>query len=133
VHTAEHNRTVVVVEIAAGAMTIGAIAAVGAVVVPATEPVGRVLILAVAVAVLAARFTRWSAAVTTAVLAAVAFACWPAPQAGVTADSATAWAFTPVFGFALMVGHGYRILTVSAHPEPAAGDVGRTAKQPSRR
>lgn len=116
----EDNRTIVVVEIMAGAAAIAAATATAAVAFPVTEPAGRVLILAVAVGAFAARCRNWLAAAITAITAASIFPTLMAPDAA--AGDPTPWSFTPLFVFALLLGRGYRVLAGgSAQPDPDAG------------
>lgn len=110
-------------------------AAVSAVALPVTEVTGRALAVAVAVGVLAARFRRWPAAVSTAITAALIFPTCLAPDSdtAAVAGDPTPWAFTPLFALALLLGRGYRTLAhANAYPgSDTADSTDRAGNRPS--
>jgi hypothetical protein len=100
-HEVEDRRTVVFRECGAGACVVIATGYMATVL--ATEPHRRALLLAVVCAVVSALCSDWTARVAAAGSGSLAFIVWlghaqmPAP-----------WEVTPLFGFAVLLGAGYR-------------------------
>lgn len=75
------------------------------------EPAGRALVMAVVVGVLCVLFTDWRACAGIAVIAVLVFVGFLTHQYGTLTGAPTPWSYSPVFGFAMLVGRGYRRLT----------------------
>lgn len=101
-------------ETVAGTAALIVTAFAAAVMFPAAEPAARVLVVAVTVGVLSARFTDWRACAGVAVIAALVFVGFLAHQYGVLTGEPTPWSFTPLIGFAALLGRGYRRLASSS-------------------
>lgn len=104
---AENRRIALIRELVAGAAGVVVAAFAAAVVFPAEEPVGRVMVMAAACGLLAASLSDWRATLVTAAMAAGVFV-------GVLADGApptpTPQGFTPIFVVAVVLGVGNRRL-----------------------
>jgi hypothetical protein len=84
---------------------------------PAPGAAGRLVVLAVAVGLVAAVCTDWRAAAGVAAVAALVFVGFLTHRYGVLTGDPTPWSFTPLLGFATVLGRGYRRLT-HAVPKP---------------
>lgn len=104
---AEFRRVVLIRDLVAGALGVVVASFAAAVVFPPEEPVGRVLVMAIACGLLAAALSDWRASLANAVVAAGLFV-------GVLADGAppapSPWGFTPIFVMAVLLGAGNRCL-----------------------
>ena len=103
-HDAEDRRTVVLRECAAATSAVIVTGCAATVVTP--DAYRRALILAVVCTVVSALCSDWAARVTTAVSGSLAFMLWLGyPQL------AAPWEGIPLFGFAVLLGTGYRRIT----------------------
>lgn len=104
---AENRRVALIRELVAGAVSVVVAAFAAVVVFPAEEPVGRVMVMAVACGLLAASLSDWRATLVMAATAAGVFV-------GVLADGApptpAPQGFTPIFVVAVVLGAGNRRL-----------------------
>lgn len=110
-------------EVAAGTAAITVAGFAAAVLFPPAEPAGRVLVVAITVGVLSVVFSNWRACLTVAVIAALVFVGFLAHQYGVLTGDATAWSFTALIGFAVLIGRGYRRMMHSPTHDPTPADL----------
>ena len=97
-------------EFAAGTAAIVVAGFAAATLFPPGEPAGRALIMAIVVGVLCALFTAWRACAGIAVVAVLVFVGFLTHRYGTLTGAPAPWSYTPVFGFAVLVGRGYRRL-----------------------
>jgi hypothetical protein len=97
-------------ELAAGTAVVVVAGFVAAVMVPATEPAGRVAVMAVAVGVIAAACTDWRAGAGSAVTATLVFVGFLTHRYGVLTGDPAPWSFTPTIVLATLLGRGLRRL-----------------------
>ncbi|MEU7928355.1 hypothetical protein [Micromonospora sp. NPDC049107] len=106
---AEIHRVVLIRDLVTGAVGVVVASFATAVVFPPEDPVGRVLVMAVACGLLATALSDWRASLAVAVVAVGVFV-------GVLADGAppapSPWGFTPIFVVAVVLGAGNRYLRV---------------------
>jgi len=105
----EERHVVLVREIVAGPSLVTACGFASPVLFP--TPAGRVVIVAVGRTVCAAWCTEWLARTSIAAPAALIYVLFVAHQPSLPA----AWPYTPVIGFATMLGAGYRRLAHASH------------------
>lgn len=78
---------------------------------PAPGPAGRIVVMAIVVGLVAAVCTDWCAAAGVAAVAALVFVGFLTHRYGVLTGDPTPWSFTPLLGFAMVLGRGYRRLS----------------------
>ena len=92
--------------IAGSAMVV--VAGFAAAVLFPTEPVGRVLVMALATGVLAALVTDWRACLSVLVTSMLVFGGVLVPGSGVNVGGPIPWSYTPLLILATTLGIGYR-------------------------
>jgi hypothetical protein len=116
--------------IAGSAMVVVAGFAAG-VLFPTAEPVGRVLVMALATGVLAALVTDWRACLGVLVTSMLVFGGVLVPGFGGNAGGPAPWSYTPLLVFATMLGFGFRRIIgpgTAADPQSSNGpphEIGR--------
>jgi hypothetical protein len=97
----------------------GCVAVIGAAFLAAaviTDMRGRLLVLALAAGVIAARTVDWRACLGSTAFAALVYVGFLAGHQGVLTGDAPAWAYTLVIGVAALVGRGQRRLRGARRP-----------------
>ncbi|WP_127508308.1 hypothetical protein [Actinoplanes solisilvae] len=84
-----------------------------AVMVLTPEPVRRALLIALTVGVVSALCSDWMAKIAVTVFATLAFVLY----VGHAAETPRPWEFMPLFGFAALIGAGYRRLAQESRVE----------------
>jgi hypothetical protein len=114
-HEVEDGNVVAARELAAGTATIAVTAFGAPVLFPLAE--GRVLVISIVTGMLAALVTDWRARTGVTIASVMTLIVFVAP--GSLAGDSAPWSYTPLIGFAALLGCGYRWLTHAT--TPAAG------------
>jgi hypothetical protein len=97
----------------------GCVAVIGAAFLAAavtTDMHGRLLVLALAAGVIAARTVDWRACLGSTAFAALVYVGFLAGHQGALTGDAPAWAYTLVIGLAVLLGRGQRWMHVVRQP-----------------
>jgi hypothetical protein len=117
-------------ELVAGTVAVVVAGFVAVALFPAPGLAGRLVVTAITVGLFAAMATDWRAAAGVAVLAALVFVGFLTHRYGVLTGDPMPWSVTPLLGFAMLLGRGYRRL---AHAVPMPLPQGNDGFSPSPR